>query len=227
MQPQAAPATAPVSRSSVEPSPTPAIPSEHHPPTAPKAAEQGATPQTTSQEGLETFDFTTFDYTSPAAWELLGKAWAVSYGYLPSQEELMQLVVARSMTDVGAASTSQGTMQGDQWSANGWMGSYGGIGNEEMWNGDGQGDWTAGGMGVSYYGNGRDGQEQWGFGGSPSEVSEAPMVASNPAVSAPAELLDKSEAMLEEQSGGGGNSVGASGRMQKVGDKWIFVKGAA
>jgi protein NRD1 len=46
------------------------------------------------QPGLDHFDITTFDFTAPSSWEALGKMWHSTYGDTPSQEELMQFVMA-------------------------------------------------------------------------------------------------------------------------------------
>jgi protein NRD1 len=71
----------------------------------------------TMSSGLDQIDFTTFDFSSAAAWEALGKAWEVTHGSLPSQEQLMQLVVGR-MAQAGSGNpTDQGG--GD----NGWKNS--------------------------------------------------------------------------------------------------------
>ncbi len=46
----------------------------------------------------ESFNPLTFDFTSPAEWETLGKMWQVTNGYLPSTEELMQFVMTSATT---------------------------------------------------------------------------------------------------------------------------------
>lgn len=46
-----------------------------------------------SPVGLDQVDFSKIDFSSPVAWEALGKAWQVTHGNLPTQEQLMQLVM--------------------------------------------------------------------------------------------------------------------------------------
>ncbi|KAH9951631.1 hypothetical protein B0H21DRAFT_842455 [Amylocystis lapponica] len=53
-----------------------------------------APPGAILQQGLETFDASTFDPSSPASWVALGNAWSVTHGYIPSQEELMQFTLS-------------------------------------------------------------------------------------------------------------------------------------
>ncbi|GLB41688.1 putative RPR [Lyophyllum shimeji] len=57
------------------------------------------------QPGLEKFNPATFDFTSPASWEALGKMWQVTNGYLPSTEELMQFVISGGQPAFGSAPT--------------------------------------------------------------------------------------------------------------------------
>src|SRR5207244_3443005 len=45
-----------------------------------------------TSSGLENFNPTTFDFTSPASWEALGKMWQITHGYIPATEELAQFV---------------------------------------------------------------------------------------------------------------------------------------
>ncbi|KAF8513432.1 hypothetical protein BU17DRAFT_95419 [Hysterangium stoloniferum] len=68
---------------------------EHRHPTAfaPVTSEQDMSPSSSKSGGLDQVNFGTFDFSSPAAWEALGKAWEVTHGDLPSQEQLMQLVM--------------------------------------------------------------------------------------------------------------------------------------
>ncbi|KAF7309904.1 CID domain-containing protein [Mycena indigotica] len=59
-------------------------------------------PQPTSGQTLEdnvaanlsSFDASTFDFTSPASWEALGKMWQASFGTAPTMEQLMQYVMS-------------------------------------------------------------------------------------------------------------------------------------
>lgn len=146
-----------------------------------------------SQPGLESFDPTSFDLTSPSSWELLGNMWQVTYGELPTTELLMQYV----MTSGQVSSTSQTSPEAS------WDSSYG----------HGQ-EWKGRGGGFNGHGNDRNGWNHYDdnqtdaivLGGSPDTVTEG--------------KLD-SDSVSQENSRGGG----PGGKMQKVGDKWVFVRG--
>jgi protein NRD1 len=137
--------------------------------------------------GPGSFDFTTFDVTSPASWEALGKAWEVNNGVAPTQEMLMQFVMMSGM--------GMGMGMG--------MGGFGMAQQQNQWDGaQGSGAWNAGGTG-------------WNDGG----------------VEAVGEAQSQEEADGEtadpEKEGSpvpGERSVGSTGKMQKVGDRWVFVR---
>ena len=142
---------------------------------------------TGTAKGLDSFDFTTFDFTSPASWEALGKAWEVTNGVSPTQEMLMQFVMMSSMSmgmGMGAGDLGMG-QQPNQWE--------GAQGSEDC-NAEGM-DWTDGGVGAI--------EEAQGQGGP-----------------------DKESASLEKEGSPilGEGSVGSAGKMQKVGDRWVFVR---
>lgn len=62
-----------------------------------KAAETGKStnaPGGAQSWGLESFDLSTFNPTEAASWKALGDAFAVTNGYMPSQEELMQFIMS-------------------------------------------------------------------------------------------------------------------------------------
>ncbi len=62
-----------------------------------KAAETGEStnaPGGAQSWGLESFDLSTFNPTEAASWKALGDAFAVTNGYMPSQEELMQFIMS-------------------------------------------------------------------------------------------------------------------------------------
>lgn len=97
--------------------------------------------------GLDSFDFSSFSPTDPACWKALGDAYTVTNGYLPSQEELMQYIMAQMMTmgmGMGMGMGSAGMPPQDpsdfdhgypqsygNASQSGWEGSFS---NTESWN---------------------------------------------------------------------------------------------
>jgi hypothetical protein len=92
--------------------------------------------------GLDGFNFTTFDFTSPASWEALGKAWEVTNGVAPTQEMLMQFVMMSSMgmgMTMGAAPGVGDFEMGQQ--PNQWEGAQ----DSEGWNAGGT-EWNDGGV---------------------------------------------------------------------------------
>lgn len=140
-------------------------------------------------KGLESFDFTAFDFTSPTSWEALGKAWEATNGVVPTQEMLMQFVMMMSM--------SMGTGMG--------VGTGGlGMGQPDgQWNGaQGSGGWNVGGAewsdGIAGAVEEAQGQEK------PEGETAGPETEDGPAPEV--------------------RSVGSTGKMQKVGDRWVFVR---
>lgn len=63
-----------------------------------ESEKESVTASTVKAGGLDSFDFSSFSPTDPASWKALGDAFAVTNGYLPSQEELMQYIMAQMMT---------------------------------------------------------------------------------------------------------------------------------
>jgi len=145
--------------------------------------------ETNTTKGLDSFDFTTFDFTSPASWEALGKTWEVTNGVTPTQEMLMQFVMMSSM----GVGMGMGT-------------SMGGLGMEQpqnQWNGaEGSGGWDAGGTEWN--------DEEVGVVGEAQDQ----------------EIPDEETAGPEEEDTPvlGEGSVGLTGKMQKVGNRWVFVR---
>ena len=140
---------------------------------------------TSATKGLEGFDFNTFDFTSPASWEALGKAWEVTNGVIPTQEVLMQFVMMLSM-GVGTG-----------------MGGFGVGQPQSQWNGaQGSEDWNAGEM-------------EWSDG-------EVAAVGEIQSLEKPDEETAGPE--KEDSPAPGERSVGSTGKMQKVGDRWVFVR---
>ena len=156
-----------------------------------------------SQPGLESFDPTSFDLTSPSSWELLGDMWQVTYGEVPTTELLMQYVM-QSVTSGQVPSTPHTSPETS------WDNSYG---HGQQWKGRGRGGLARGGF--NGHGNDRNGWNHYDdnqtdavvLGGSPDAVTER--------------VLD-SNSISQENSRGG---AGTGGKMQKVGDKWVFVRG--
>jgi len=142
-------------------------------------------------KGLDSFDFTTFDFTSPTSWEALGKAWEVTNGVTPTQEVLMQFVMVASMgmgVGMGVGNGTDGFgMEQPQGQWEGAQGS-GGLDPEGM-------EWNDGEAGVVEE---MQGQEK------PDEEATGPEKEDSPVP--------------------GERSVGSTGKMQKVGDRWVFVR---
>lgn len=176
------------------------------------------------QQGLDQFDITTFDATAASSWEALGNMWKTTRGYLPSQEELMQFVLASGMAMAGSTATSHyDDSQGGQWEA-GWtdQGTRGSGG----WQTEGVRGYTNGGQGgYAGHGNYRDAGQHSNAG--QSQHSDAVVLSDNVATmgevdrrSIPGEQSDVHD---NESKLGDGQPRGA-GRMQRVGDKWVFVR---
>jgi len=154
--------------------------------------------------GMESFDLGKFDYTSPTSWEALGKMWQVTNGYLPSTEQLMQFVMtsASGLSEMSPATANQEFTTSS-------------IANGMATGGGARGGFL-GAPGRGGYGNGRSGMAYCDAtdavvlgGGLGEEQSAEPKGISS--------LSGQGESAL----------VSSSGRMQKVGDKWVFVRGIA
>lgn len=61
-----------------------------------------------TEGGLETFDFAAFNFGEPASWEALGKAWQVSYGSAPTQEQLVTLLMGNASSQNNSSSVNAG-----------------------------------------------------------------------------------------------------------------------
>ena len=153
-----------------------------------------------TQSGMENFNPATFDFTSPSAWEALGKMWQVTYGHLPRTEQLMQFVVAAQATLATSCDWSATPAQG--------------LGN--LNNGNGGYDIGRDPIGGGPYGNGntRNGHGKW-TNNDTSHGTDAVVLGGGSSPSTSIDILDTSQ---KSQGSGGG------GRMQKVGDKWLFVR---
>jgi protein NRD1 len=147
--------------------------------------------------------------------------WEVTHGYLPSQEALMQFVMSGGTAgpaDLGGRPNSE-----PGWSEPGWAGTYPErVGNQPWQGGRGRGRFSRGG-GFGYrYGNPRE-RDQWGYDQGTDAVilAEEGPSASNGQTSM---LGDSIQGQLVSQEVA--TTVGAGGRMQRVGDKWVFVRDA-
>jgi protein NRD1 len=179
----------------------------------------------TSQPGLDKFDMSTFDFTASSSWEALGKMWQVTYGYLPSQEELMQFVMSGGVI---ASAAAAGMIPGQY--------QTGMMGMEQGWLQSGGGQWAgpSGSLGGGYpnqgggpgYGNGnaRNSQQQRGGFMGYQQSSDAIVLGGG-------DVSSENDAMQVESpphpaQGSPPSGEGGGGRMQRVGDKWLFMRDA-
>jgi len=185
------------------------------------SSESSATKAPPGTSGMEAFDPSSFDYTSPSSWEALGKMWQVTHGHLPSTAELMQFVTSGlSLQSNSAAITTNHTLETSHSNFNRGRGR-----------GRGGFSFTARGRGGSVRGNGRSmyGGGDWTenpqatdaivLGGGDAELDQYAVktTVSPPVVSPPV--------TYEAQYSASSNA--ASGRMQRIGDKWVFVRDGA
>ena len=170
-------------------------------------------PASQQQPGLDQFNFGTFDATAPSSWEGLGIMWQTTYGYPPSQEELMHFVMAGSMMATGVANGGFNGAQGGQWQQGNWEG------HGPQHNGG-----RRGGRGRGNYAGGRGGHGNYGDGGGTEEPEPSYAIVLNGDVEPPA---GHDPSMAQDHSDENSESGGrGGGRMQRVGDKWMFVRDA-
>ncbi|KAG2011822.1 hypothetical protein CC2G_011892 [Coprinopsis cinerea AmutBmut pab1-1] len=196
-------------------------------------------PQQPQQQQEVDFDFTNFDLTSPASWEALGKMWQVTYGYAPTQEQLMQF----GMTMMFQAQMAAGGGGGAAVPVNGQQ--------QQEWEAGGQGmakqqqqDWGATtvdprlskgfgnrgrGRGGPSHGIGRDGQrgQRSGYNSNYSSNDTDAIVLGGG---------DSSDSYIQHNQQSTNTPIGtyagsaspptasSGGKMEKVGDKWVFVR---
>ena len=204
---------------------------------APSASGSDSLPQgREGPGGLESFDYSTFDPTAPVSWEALGKAWAVTNGRPPSQEELMMFVmeVTVSMANQQAPVAGGPAMQSNQRTGQGhWAGEPRGG---PLRGGQGRGalGTTRGGRGGFAY----DGQAQWDYGGDGySQGTDAIVLGEHTNTQdSPGWAQGSSGGGTHEQQaraglgeGDGDQQMGGQGatggRMQEVGDgNWVFTR---
>ncbi|KAG6865330.1 hypothetical protein C0991_003430 [Blastosporella zonata] len=155
-----------------------------------------------AQHGLEKFNPMTFDFTSPASWEALGKMWQVTNGYLPSTEELGQFVMSGGQAPFAS---TPAPVQVPTWQSTpnhqGWRGR-----------GRGRGGFNRGG----FYGNVRDAQDEWGQ----EETQGTDAIVLGGGSDPGFEAITYTDSNSADQVHGGGTG----GRMQRIGDKWVFVR---
>ncbi|KAG8220999.1 hypothetical protein J3R82DRAFT_2508 [Butyriboletus roseoflavus] len=214
--------------------PTAGVPPDYHTPVSDQlpsvAASTSAqstethTPSSASQQqpGLDQFDINTFDATAPSSWEALGNLWRNTYGYPPSQEELLQFVMTGSMAAAGVASGGFNGAQGGQWP-------------QENWQEQGP---RRGGRGRGNYAGGRGGHGNYRDGGGYANVVEQlesePSCAivlngddepsDDPAANEQYHSDEQGELHDPTENAGQMGGRGGGGRMQRVGDKWKFVR---
>jgi len=222
------PRTQPQPPASVDPAPNNQI-------SLPVAASTSQTPVApfsntkVSQQGLDKFEIAAFDPTAPTSWESLGKMWQVTHGYAPSQEALMQFI-SKGMTDPTPL-TQSGSEKG--WSDPKWSSSHSDQGGTQIWRGGrGRGGALRGGRGSSFgQGITRDSGNKWSY----EHESDAIVLggdAGHHAGNGDAQMSIEDGNQIPRQglsmeAGIGSNVVGAGGRMQRVGDKWVFVRNPA
>ena len=154
--------------------------------------------------GMESFDLAKFDYTSPASWEALGELWQVTNGYLPSTEQLMQFVMASAsrLSEVTAAAEFRKNATPSIPNAVTTGGkAWGGL--------PGATEYGNRSMHVGCYDNG--------------QATDAVVLGGRLDGGQAAEPNGTSLFDVQNESA----LVSSSGRMQKVGDKWVFVRGTA
>ncbi|KAG2128551.1 hypothetical protein DEU56DRAFT_818918 [Suillus clintonianus] len=176
------------------------------------------------QPGLDQFDITTFDFTAPTSWEALGKMWHSTYGDTPTQEELMQFIMTGGVVAfTGQANAVQtGQWQDPSWGAqsaghgHGWQGGRG-RGRGLM---DGRTSDTHG------HGNHRDG----GHWDEDTQHSDAIVLGEAGGQNgghgedqAYTDLAQMGRDDLPNVNPDDPQNVG-SGRMQRVGDKWVLTQ---
>jgi protein NRD1 len=184
--------------------------------------------QDASGAGLQSFDYTTFDPTSPASWDTLGKAWAATNGRSPTQEELMMFVMEFTIGMASQAPPSAPPVQqGNPQAGYGWMGEH--RGGPPRGRGAFRGRGGRGGFAHSAGG----GQKRWDVGDDAyAESTDAIVLGEHTNNQNGFGWTQGSHEQAQASPDGDGDGDGgqmeggstAGGRMQKVGDKWMFVR---
>ncbi|KAH9036435.1 hypothetical protein EDB84DRAFT_1437675 [Lactarius hengduanensis] len=184
---------------------------------------------TRKRSKLQSFDYSAFDPTSPASWGSLGKAWAATNGRSPTQEELMMFVMEFTIGMAGQAPPSVPPVQAGPQAGYGWMGEPRGGPPR------GRGAFRGRGGRGGFAHNAGGGQKRWDVGGDAYAENETDAIVlgehtnnqngsdwaqgSHEQAQASPDGDDDGDG---EQMESGGSTAG--GRMQKVGDNWVFVR---
>ncbi|KAL1716329.1 hypothetical protein EV715DRAFT_293402 [Schizophyllum commune] len=201
--------------------------------------------QTQSHLGIDSFDPTTFDFTAPESWAALGQLWQTTYGVTPSGEVLMQFVMEKKMqaewaaaggmgmnaSGVGMGMGAMGTMgmgQGGMGMGTGMGGMGQGMGGADMGGQAWRGGARGGRGGFRGRGNGRgsfapNGQAGFAHGGA-GQFTHSAAGQSTDAIVLGGDGGDTSPPQAEASAASPTSGGGPGGRMQKVGDKWMFVR---
>lgn len=172
------------------------------------------------QNGLDVLDLSVFDPTSPSSWEALAHAWQVTHGYMPQQDQLMQYIMS---ANTSMAVNPYPVNQYSEQQTETWPGQDG-WGNRGSWRGRGRGRGRArSGFG---FGNGRDrhadqGTDALTLTGGEDEPGFVPGWQ-NPAIMEIGPDHGNHTGTTPISPAAGGTRAG---RMQRIGDKWVFVKG--
>ncbi|KAF4610683.1 hypothetical protein D9613_006997 [Agrocybe pediades] len=201
-----------ISDSSVDTVITPGLTTNNPSVSAEASSAQPSAP--TAGLGMENFNPSTFDYTSPTSWEALGKMWQVTNGYLPSTEELMQFVVSGfSMQPTPSAEATTHALEPNHMFHNGGRGG-----------GRGGFSFAGPGRGGSARGNVRTNMPEGNDWARNNQATDAVVLGGgNDEVD---QYAVKSTVFATGQDAHNPTSSNATagGRMQRVGDKWVFVR---
>ena len=236
------PHLSPTSAPAVDGAPPASSDQEHSTIATPQAASatggSEALQQNTGEMGLESFDYSTFDPTLPSSWEALGNAWAATNGRQPLQEELMMFVMEFTVSMANQALPSApAATPANQWTGQRWMGdSRGGPPR----GGRGRGGFGGrGGRRGFHSAGGNAGQTRWDYrdGGDAyadangtdaivlvEHTNDDVQSGSGWAQDAHEQVQGAGPGEEGEEQMGGQEATGTGGRMQKVGDNWVFVR---
>ena len=147
----------------------------------------------------DNIDISAFDPTSPASWEALGKMWEGMNGYTPSTEELMQFMM---MSTINSATQSRDWQLQNAIGENEHRNSYGGgVPRDEE----------------GFYGNSRNNNDHgWTNGGGQLTLPDAVELGGDELGAQAATDIEQSQLTNSESRSGG--------KMQKMGDRWMFVR---
>ncbi|KAG6868740.1 hypothetical protein C0993_011319 [Termitomyces sp. T159_Od127] len=155
-----------------------------------------------TQPGLENFDPMSFDFTSPASWEALGKMWHVTKGYMPSTEELSQFVITSGQAAFAPM------VQAQKWQN---------TPNSQTRRGGGRGGGYNRGRG-GFHNNVRNTQEEWGQYEADNQT-DAIVLGGESGIP-----VEETRMQVDSSTTDQDNHISTSGKMQRIGDKWVFVR---